>query len=69
MAKYETAFKVKVVKSLLAGDGGAKVLAARRLDQHCYGTCLECGAAIELERLLALPSTAYCLACQTRHET
>ena len=48
----------------------AQVLAARRrLDQHGYGTCLECGAAIELERLLALPSTAYCLACQTRHET
>ncbi len=27
MAKYETAFKVKVVRSFLAGDGGAKLLA------------------------------------------
>ena len=29
MAKYETAFKLKVVKSVLAGDGGAKLLARR----------------------------------------
>lgn len=29
MANYETAFKLKVVKSFLAGDGGAKLLAWR----------------------------------------
>src|SRR5690606_21342715 len=29
MAKYETEFKLKVVKSFLAGDGGAKLLARR----------------------------------------
>lgn len=29
MAKYETAFKLKVVKSFLAGEGGAKLLARR----------------------------------------
>lgn len=29
MAKYESAFKLKVVKSFLAGDGGAKLLARR----------------------------------------
>ena len=29
MANYETAFKLKVVKSFLAGDGGAKLLARR----------------------------------------
>jgi transposase len=29
MGKYETAFKLKVVKSFLAGDGGAKLLARR----------------------------------------
>jgi len=27
MKKYETEFKVEVVKSFLAGDGGAKLLA------------------------------------------
>jgi transposase len=29
MAKYEVAFKLKVVKSFLAGDGGAKLLARK----------------------------------------
>jgi transposase len=29
MTKYEVAFKVKVVRSFLAGDGGAKLLARR----------------------------------------
>jgi transposase len=29
MAKYETGFKLKIVKSFLAGDGGAKLLARR----------------------------------------
>lgn len=29
MAKYETGFKLKVVQSFLAGDGGAKLLARR----------------------------------------
>tara|TARA_R110001592_G_scaffold317975_1_gene594996 strand:+ start:106 stop:438 length:333 start_codon:yes stop_codon:yes gene_type:complete len=29
MAKYETAFKLKIVKSYLAGEGGAKLLARR----------------------------------------
>ena len=29
MENYETAFKLKVVKSFLAGDGGAKLLARR----------------------------------------
>lgn len=29
MAKYETAFKLKAVRSFLAGDGGAKLLAGR----------------------------------------
>ena len=29
MAKYESVFKLKVVKSFLAGDGGAKLLTRR----------------------------------------
>lgn len=29
MGKYETEFKLKVVKSFLAGEGGAKLLARR----------------------------------------
>ena len=29
MTKYDTEFKLRVVKSYLAGDGGAKLLARR----------------------------------------
>jgi len=42
--------------------------ARRRLRDHTYGLCLECGDAIDLRRLLALPSTPLCAACQARIE-
>ncbi|SFC25651.1 transcriptional regulator, TraR/DksA family [Polaromonas sp. OV174] len=33
-----------------------------------FGRCLDCGEAIDLRRLTALPATPYCTACQTIHE-
>ena len=46
-----------------------QVLAARRrLNDRTYGRCVECGKAIDLLRLTALPATPYCTACQTIHE-
>ena len=48
--------------------------ALRRLDDPTpdhpsdYGQCLDCGEAIDLRRLAALPATPYCTACQTIHE-
>ena len=46
-----------------------QVLAARRrLHDHSYGRCLDCGKAIDLRRLTAMPAAAYCTACQTLHE-
>lgn len=42
--------------------------AQRRLAEHHYGKCLDCGDPIDLRRLLALPASAYCAACQTTHE-
>lgn len=42
--------------------------AQRRLAEHRYGACLECGETIDLRRLNALPATAYCAACQAQHE-
>lgn len=42
--------------------------ARRRLDDHSYGLCLDCGDAIDLRRLEALPATPYCTACQAVHE-
>jgi DnaK suppressor protein len=42
--------------------------AAARLDEGTYGTCADCGAEIELERLFARPGATRCIACQRRHE-
>ena len=42
--------------------------ASRRLRDGSYGQCLDCGDPIAEQRLLALPSTAYCAPCQAIHE-
>jgi len=46
----------------------ALAAARRRLDDHSYGQCLDCGDAIDLRRLEALPATPYCTSCQGVHE-
>jgi DnaK suppressor protein len=47
----------------------AQVLAAqRRLAEGRYGSCTVCGAAIDPKRLLALPHTPFCTACQAERE-
>jgi DnaK suppressor protein len=46
-----------------------QVLAARRrLLDHGFGFCLDCGEPIDLRRLSALPATRYCASCQEAHE-
>lgn len=42
--------------------------AIRRVDDGTYGVCEECGFAIELPRLKALPFAKKCLACQSAAE-
>ena len=43
----------------------AQVAAAlKRLDDGSYGLCLDCGEPIAEQRLLALPATPLCAACQ-----
>lgn len=44
------------------------VAAMRRLEDGSYGLCLDCGEPIGEQRLLALPATPYCTACQARLE-
>jgi DnaK suppressor protein len=47
----------------------SQVLAAqRRVDEGTYGLCEDCGDAIDERRLLVLPATRYCTACQAIHE-
>ena len=46
-----------------------QVLAARRrLLDHSYGFCLDCGQAIDWRRLAAMPATSCCTSCQSARE-
>ena len=42
--------------------------ALRRMDEGSYGACQECGETVDERRLLALPATPFCTACQADHE-
>jgi DnaK suppressor protein len=47
----------------------AEVAAAlQRLADGRYGQCIECGAAIEPERLQVLPLASRCVRCQAQYE-
>ncbi|MDP2878727.1 MAG: TraR/DksA family transcriptional regulator [Sulfuricella sp.] len=40
----------------------------KRLASGDYGTCVDCGADIPLERLRAYPTATRCISCQSIHE-
>jgi RNA polymerase-binding protein DksA len=42
--------------------------AQRRIREGDYGACVECGAEIGFERLLAYPTATRCITCQTHQE-
>jgi DnaK suppressor protein len=57
--------EIAVALTVGAETALGEVLAAlRRMDDGNYGTCEQCGNAIDLERLEVLPQTAHCLPCQ-----
>jgi RNA polymerase-binding transcription factor DksA len=37
-----------------------------RIQDGCYGTCLNCGGPMGLQRLRAIPEARYCVACSGR---
>jgi RNA polymerase-binding transcription factor DksA len=41
--------------------------ALERIGSGTYGVCQDCGVAIPVERLEAMPAAAYCVDCQVRH--
>lgn len=51
-----------------AGELAQVAAALRRMEEGSYGLCQDCGEPIAERRLLALPATAFCTACQTIHE-
>jgi len=44
------------------------VAARRRMQTGTYGVCIDCGADIPFERLLAYPTAKRCIDCQQAHE-
>lgn len=39
-----------------------------RVKAHRFGRCMECGADIRFERLMAFPTARRCVTCQSLHE-
>lgn len=69
IATEESLAAVDAVQAEHASRDLQLVLAAlSRLDGDDYGRCQQCGEAIDLQRLAALPATPLCFACQTLHE-
>lgn len=69
IAVEETQSVVEEAKADHALEELEMVLAARRrLADQSYGECLDCGEPIDLRRLMAMPATAFCTACQDVHE-
>ncbi len=42
--------------------------ALQRIEDGTYGHCIDCGRAIELSRLEAVPWASYCLTDQEKHD-
>jgi len=42
--------------------------AIKRIDSGTYGKCEECGCAISLQRLKALPYATHCIKCKEEEE-
>ena len=69
MAIEETRAVVDEAKAEHAVEELEQLVAARRrLEDQGYGHCQDCGEEIDLRRLLALPATPFCTACQAIHE-
>lgn len=69
MAAEQSAANIDDAKAEQAAHEFEQVLAARRrLQDHSYGLCVDCGEEINPRRLEALPATPYCTACQAVHE-
>jgi DnaK suppressor protein len=63
--------EVETYASLIErAEGRLKAIdhARSRLEQNRYGLCEECGNAIPIVRLRALPFTTRCVRCQPKHD-
>ena len=56
------------IASWLMRGGPEIVKALQRVDEGCYGVCVDCGRDIPLIRLRARPEAARCIRCQSDYE-
>lgn len=69
VAAEDTRAKVDEVALSNASEELNRVVAAlRHIDDGTYGYCEDCGEPIDERRLMALPATRFCTACQAIHE-
>ena len=69
LAAEQAAASIEDVTAAHAAAELTQVLAAlRRLDKGNYGSCTDCGEPIDERRLLAMPATPFCTACQEVRE-
>lgn len=69
LASEETQAAIDDAQAAHAAHELALVLAARRrLHDGGFGECTDCGEPVDLRRLLAMPATPFCTACQAIHE-
>lgn len=62
--------EVSVISQVTQNRGRLRLveLALERIRIGTFGTCSECGAAISLRRLQAVPWANHCIQCQERYE-
>lgn len=57
----------RVERSLATGDTSSEhhelLMALARIEDGTYGSCLRCGGAIPVGRLLVMPATQHCVDC------
>jgi DnaK suppressor protein len=69
MADEQTRAMLDDAQSERAAQELEQLLAARlRIEDQSYGSCLDCAEPVDLRRLMALPCTPYCTACQALRE-
>jgi DnaK suppressor protein len=62
------AVRVRPAAVLAPGEADEIEAALARLEDGTYGTCVDCGGAIPIERLEVVPTASRCVPCQQRRE-
>ena len=67
--KFRVGFVTSGSKEIRIATCSTRARARRRLEDHTYGDCFECGDQISEARLRALPFAVRCKDCEEARET